>query len=71
MRRCITLSYGIVIGLAPASGVAGDKEPFMAGLTCSASTALGMECFRSRNNVESELTMFVSSLPIKMGKDSR
>ncbi|KAG7413610.1 hypothetical protein Forpe1208_v007154 [Fusarium oxysporum f. sp. rapae] len=62
MRHCITLSYGIVIGLAPASGVAGDKEPFMAVLTFSASTALGMKCIRSRNNIASELTMF-SILP--------
>lgn len=71
MRHCITLSYGIVIGLAPASGVAGDKEPFMAVLTFSASAALGMKCIRSRNNIESELTMFVRSLSIKMGTDSR
>ncbi|RKK20326.1 hypothetical protein BFJ66_g271 [Fusarium oxysporum f. sp. cepae] len=62
MRHCITLSYGIVIGLAPASGVAGDKEPFMAVLTFSASAALGMKCIRSRNNIEPELTMF-SILP--------
>jgi hypothetical protein len=71
MRHCITLSYGIVIGLAPASDVAGDKGSFMAVLTFSASTALGMKWVRSRNNIESELTMFAASFSIKIGKDSR